>query len=260
VWNLTSIKNELFVVRQPHRKQIEVYSTETFKLLRTLCLEFLNDDRCCSLTSCIANNCLYIGIRFNDTVYKIDATAFPYGVDRPVSWQVGSGLIGLSVSNRRNVIVTCDRANNIEEYTTYGSLVRRVDLQRTRVKDLWHTIELCSGQYAVSQPVHGVTVVDTEGRVMFTYRNPSKSKTEKPLLKHPLYLAKGTNNCILVADKENDRIVLLNSSLTCARDLPLSLVRGLDRPHCLYLDKSRGRLYIGEYGGMRTLLFDNVLL
>jgi hypothetical protein len=34
---------------------------------------------------------------------------------------------------------------------------------------------------------------------------------------------------------------------------------GLNNPYALYLDELRDRLYVGEYGGKRILVFDNVV-
>jgi hypothetical protein len=72
-----------------------------------------------------------------------------------------------------------------------------------------------------------------------------------------MHLAVCENGRFHVADKDNDRIVELNDSLTWSRDLPLPVTDGLQGPSCLHLDKSRDRLYVGEHGGKRVLVFDN---
>jgi hypothetical protein len=56
---------------------------------------------------------------------------------------------------------------------------------------------------------------------------------------------------VLVADEHNDRILVLNPTLSEARPLPLPTGAGgqpLNNPFGLWLDESRGRLYVGEYG------------
>jgi hypothetical protein len=71
------------------------------------------------------------------------------------------------------------------------------------------------------------------------------------------------NECILVADFNNDRIVILSRSLNrCAREFDVtSLHGGLKRPSCVHFDESQRRLFLGEYGGQRrVLVFDNVFL
>jgi len=257
--SLTTMKNELYVMRGPHRDEIEVYSTSTFQLKRTLNVEFLSSPNSfCRLASCETNNCLYISDWDDDIVYKLPVAAVSKATSKPEEWKVGSRPDGLSVNKRCNVLVTCSGDNTIEEYTTRGSTVRRVSLQRSEVKKPFHTIELSNGHYAVSHrgPVHGVSVVDREGRVVLSYRNDPKSETQ--LLNEPRYLAASASDCTLVADSGNNRIVLLNSSLICARDLPLQLDGGLQTPWCLHLDESRRRLFVGEKGGRSVLVFDNV--
>jgi predicted RNA-binding protein with PIN domain len=69
------------------------------------------------------------------------------------------------------------------------------------------------------------------------------------------------NEFILVADTDNDRIVILNRSLKCdARELNvmMSVDGGLQQPQCLYFNSSQNRLFVGESGGRcRVLVFDN---
>ena len=86
------------------------------------------------------------------------------------------------------------------EYTPSGSLVNRVSLLPSEVSDAIHTVQLSSGEYVVShrEPVHGVSVVNREGRVVFTYRNDPQSDTR--LLNVPWQLAVTENDHIIVAD------------------------------------------------------------
>ena len=67
------------------------------------------------------------------------------------------------------------------------------------------------------------------------------------------------SDSILVADCDNNRILRLNASLSDARDLSLPVNTQLTRPWCMYLEQSRGRLYVGECGiGSHVLVFDNI--
>ena len=157
-----------------------------------------------------------------------------------------------------NLLVTCHIANRIKEYTTSGSLVREIVLNEFDVSCPWHAIELTNGQLVVSHRgrVHDVSVVYTREVVTRASRN-LQSTNNKPF-KGPRQLAVCGNGHILVADYNNNRIVELNDSLTWSRDLPLPVPDGLQQPYCLYLDKSRDRLYVGECGdNKRVLVFDN---
>jgi len=189
---------------------------------------------------------LYVCDWREQAVCKVDLRA----VNDPVKWRA-PGPRGLFINKECNVIVTCVGADVINEYTATGALVRRVRLQRSAVGLPCHAIELSNGHYAVShlQPVHGVSVVDREGCVLFTYRNDLESNTY--LLHDPCSLAVTSNDCIIVADYWNNRIIL-HSSLSCARDLRLSrddqIELGL--PFCIHFDESLDRLFVGKDTGL----------
>jgi hypothetical protein len=81
----------------------------------------------------------------------------------------------------------------------------------------------------------------------------------------PRRLAVDKNNeCILVADYTNDRIVILSRSLNrCAREFDVTSVDGgLKLPSCVHFDESQRRLFLGEYNPLsrRVLVFDNVFV
>ena len=69
------------------------------------------------------------------------------------------------------------------------------------------------------------------------------------------------NDKILVTDEPNNRLLSLNSSVSSVQELDLSVDGGIKHPFGLFLDQSRGRLYVGECGGnQRVLAFDEVNL
>ena len=157
-----------------------------------------------------------------------------------------------------NLVVACRDANQIQEYTTHGSLVREISLQKT-VTDLWHAIQLLSGDHAVSQYTTPgvVSVVGADGQVVHSY-GQSQTSDVGPMTK-PTNLAVTANDNILVCDEYNDRILSINTSTGCVQELALSVGGGIQRPRGLCLDESRGRLYVGEFGGQyRALVFDGV--
>ena len=252
VVGLTFISNQLFVLRYPSKEEIQVYETATFTQQRTVRVAGLSDDGWCwykALTSCDVNNCLYVSDYEN--VYKVDLST-----DNVIKWPVDGSPMGLSVNTASNVIVTCNDGNEIREYTTSGSLVRTIKLQESLVTLPSHAVQLTDSQFVVSHhgPVYGVSLIDERGQVKATYRNSESTK----LLNDPRGILVCKNGSILVADSDNNRILMINSSLSCARDLPLPLNAGLKQPWCLYLDKSCDRLYVGEYSGKRVLVFDYV--
>ena len=166
---------------------------------------------------------------------------------------------GLSVNIAHNLVVACCGANKLQEYTTHGSLVRGIRLQ-AGVRSPWHAIQLSTGDYVVSQCSPGVvSVVGKDGQVVHSYGQSQTSDVGE--MKNPSSLAVTKNDDILVADRDNDRIVSINRSTGCVQELTLSVDGGIQCPYGLCLDESRGRLYVGEYDGQqRVLIFDGVRL
>jgi DNA-binding beta-propeller fold protein YncE len=78
---------------------------------------------------------------------------------------------------------------------------------------------------------------------------------------NPYSLAVDKQGFVLVADYSNNRIVVVNPTLSEARplSLPIDANKPISQPLAMWLDESRGRLYVGEHGGQRrVLVFDNI--
>jgi hypothetical protein len=270
VLGVTSVDNRLFVLREPCEQSIEVYDLKTFKLQQhTLKVKGLNDSSWNGLTGCAVNECLYVGDYDNATVYKVQLT-----VDDKISkWSVGGGPRGLSMNTACNLLVACWRDNRIQEYTTSGSLVREIGIKSNDSSSLspYHVIQLTSGQFVVSclvnNFVYDVVELNANGQVVVSYKNQLHSTTQ-PNFDWPRSLAVDKHNeCILVADCSNHRIVILSRALNCrAREFNvMSVDGGLQWPRCLHFNESQGRIFVGEgsdssgYGQRRVLVFDNVI-
>ena len=166
-----------------------------------------------------------------------------------ISWPVDGRPYGLSVNRTGNALVTCGEDNTIKEYSTGGSLVRTIKLQVNQVILPHHTVQLTDGQYVVShhRPEQGVSLIDQHGAVVATISKVTQQ------MNGPRWIVV-VNNSLLVADRDNNRILLLDSLLNDARELSLPVNSQLKKPRCMYLDMSNGRLYVGEVGG-RVLVF-----
>jgi len=253
VYGVTVCNEKLFVLRYKSQQRIEQYNVKTFNELTSITVKRLRDDDvdddwwCKTLTSCNVDNCLYV----NDSlkVFRVDLST-----NNVISWSVDGYPWGLSVNRTSNVLVTCIDDNTIKEYSSRGSLVRSIQLQVNHVNSPLHTVQLTDGQYVVSHlgPEQGVSLIDQQGAVIATYRN---SKTTQ-LINWPRWIVV-VNNSILVSDRDNNRILLLNTSLNDARELSLPVNSQLKQPQCMYLDQSSSRLFVGEWSG-RVLVFDNI--
>jgi DNA-binding beta-propeller fold protein YncE len=251
VRGVTVCDEKLFVLRKENKGRIERYDVRTFKELTSISVDGLH--RGLSLTSCDVNHCLYV-TGSSDDVYRVDVSTN----NVILKWRVGGGAYGLSVNRTNNVLVSCLDQNAIKEYLPRGKPVRTIQLQMNHVTRPLHTVQLTEDRYVVchSGPQEGVSVIDQYGALIATYRN--RETTE--LLDHPRCIV-AKNNFILVADYGNNRVLLLNTSLSRdARDLHLPEKSQLRQPFCMYLDQTRDRLYVGECDGEnRVLVFDNIL-
>jgi len=250
---VTSLDDDVFVARS-NSEQVEVYDAMTLTLQRRLKVPGLGVYPN-GLTACPINNCLYASDWKDDHVHRVELS----GSNAVKKWSVARGPVGLSVNSEHNLIVTCSGDNKLQEYTTHGSLVREICLQ-AGVTWPWHAIQLSTGHYMVSLDTSPcvVSVVGVDGQAVRTYGQSETSDVGQ--MKNPTNLAVTKNDDILVAYMSNNNRILLRSiSLGSIQKLVMSVDGGIQEPLGLCLDESRGRLYVGEYGGeYRVLVFDGV--
>jgi len=251
---VTSLNDDVFVVRE-HSKQVEVYDAVTFTLQRHITVHGLGPYTW-GMTACDRNKCLYLSNWNNDIVHRVELS----GSNAVKKWSVARGPTCLSVNIAHNLVVACGNANKLQEYTTHGSLVREMCLQ-AGVTSPWHAVQLSTGDYVVSQRTSPgvVSVVGVDGQVVHSY-GPSQT-SDVGQMERLSSLAVTKNDNILVADEDNHRILFIKRSTGCVQELALPTDGEIRDPRGLCLDESRGRLYVGEYGGKhRVLIFDGVRL
>jgi len=263
---VTSLGDDVFVARKQSAR-VEIYDARTFTFRGDLqfpkvSILLLNIytrksiDLFTGLAACPDNKCLYASCNHNDTVHRVELS----GSNAVNEWTVASGPRGLSVNSEHNLIVTCSGANKLQEYATHGSLLREICLQ-AGVTWPWHAIQLSTGDYVVSQWTSSgvVSVVRVDRQVIHSYGQSQTSNVGQ--MKCPTSLAVTKNDDILVAVEDNNRIMLISSSLGSIRELSLPGGDRIQEPRGLCLDESRGRLYVGEYGGQhRVLVFNGVTI
>jgi len=273
---VTSLGNEVFVLRCISQQQVEVYdaSTSTSTPQRNIKVPGLgNGSR--GLAACAHYKCLYVPDGELNSIHRAELS----GSSAVKKWSMGRGPAGLSVNKAHNVVVACFEAHKIQEYTTDGGPVREISLKQAGVMSPWHAIavqlstdnyvvsewkspgavQLSTGYYVVSEwkSPGEVIVVGIDGRVVLRYCPLPSS--DLGAMSHPAGLAVTRNGDILVADGWNDRILLVNSSLSSAREMALPVDDRIQRPRGLCLDESR--LCVAEWGGSnRVLVFDSVRL
>lgn len=253
VIGVTSVDSErLFVLHLPSKQQIAVYDAKTFTLQQTLSVSELRDYMSNSMTSCVTNNCIYVGDFYEKCVYKVELA----GNNRVLGWRSNGGVGGLSVNSECNLLVSCSFAAKLEEYTPSGELVRVINL---RWRSL-NAIQLSSDQFLClldGGDWQELATVDSRGKIVTSYESQLQSTIIRSL-KNPYQMTVDENNgCIFVADNGNNRIVIFSRSLKRAREFSLS-IDGLKLKTrcCLHFDNSTGRLFVGEAAeGGRLFVF-----
>jgi len=74
----------------------------------------------------------------------------------------------------------------------------------------------------------------------------------------PRDLAVDREGRVLVADRYNNRLLVIDESLSSAHEMSVSVDGGLKVPYSLWYDQSRRRLYIGEWNGGRVIVIDSL--
>ena len=249
---MESLGDEVFVVCH-NSQQIEVYDAGSFTLRRHLTAPGLGA-YCFGLAACIGDGCLYASDYNNHSIHRVELS----GSNAVKKWSVGSQPAGLSLNKAHNVVVACQSAQKVQEYTTHGTLVTEINLQQAGVTYPWHAVQLFTGHYVVSfntSPAPGVViVVGVDGQVIHRCDQSTSNVVRMSNLRS---LAVTRNNDILVADFSN-RIVSINSSLSSIEALALTVDGGLQQPFGLCLDESRRRLYVSEGSGARVLVFESM--
>jgi len=124
-----------------------------------------------------------------------------------------------------------------------GQCVREIALQ-SGIDWPWHAVQLTTGQYVVchSYDLHRVCIVDDDGRVTRSYGGQHGAGVGQ--LDWPRHLAVDEDSqFVFVADRNNDRVVVLSPTLEFVRYIS----EGLSKPQRLYLHQATRRLYVGQW-------------
>jgi DNA-binding beta-propeller fold protein YncE len=249
VVGLTTLNNELYVRRQKWRydadkkvavvdegndDMITVYDTQTYSLQRTLQIPrigYVTD-----MVSCNRHQCVYIADDDYRLVYKIGNKS------KITHWPVNDKPHGLSVNSVYNVLVACDVAGKIKEFTTDGQLKREITVQSGIVKPT-HAVELTTDQFVVchshqEEPQNRVSIVDWKGCILQSY-NPLRILPSRQL-NVPVRLI--VNGFVFVSDLNNDRVLMLSPKLNYIREV----VTRLNGPLRMWFDENTGRLYVAD--------------
>lgn len=259
-------KEEVFVVTD-NSSEVEVYDVISLDLSRRFTIDSLINPL--DIKPCHVNNCLYIF----DCEYtgqpgkmlKIDCEGRVLA-----NWPMEDSGARLSVASNGNIIVSLSTTEKIVEYMSNGSQVCEIE-----VPGLCHAIPLENRQFLISQgyldksELHRVlhllvedavtkVKVGTNGAsIINTFGGEKGSNVGE--MNVPWYLAVDGNGCILVAERENQRVTLCNHTLEFKKIL-ISEADGLRRPLNMLVDAPRGRLFVTDFIWKGTSRIDGRLL
>jgi len=167
---------------------------------------------------------------------------------------VGRGPTNLTVNSAKNVVFVILYECKLQEFTAHGTVLQTIQLQW----DIQHqrgVFVLTNGQLMISHTGthHHVCTVDVQGSVQIYRGTPGSVLTKMSSLEGSTV---DKNGSIVVADWSTNRQLVLDHSLTSAHEMSMSIDGGLERPHSLCYDNSRGHLYIGELLEGRVIIID----
>ena len=284
VWGVAVLDDEVFLVRHA-TPEVEVYDADALTLRRLLAVPGLV--RPWDMTSCRRHRCLYVADLDTNSVHRVEPSNDDVDDDGSTTtttstrWSVDDKPEGLSVvtgsgfDGGANVIVACDRARKLKEYTTRGVFVREVRFP-VDLTSPWHAVAVPhrrpstddgGGRFVVchgwgSDPLHCVCVVDAAAagsaadvvRVRQSYGGPPGAADGQ--LSSPARLAVDRRGRVIVADYNNNRVLLLSRSLDDVTVLVTESDVGRSlRPGRLCLDDERARLYVSDDSGRDVLVF-----
>jgi len=252
VSGVTSLGDDVFVVHLPSQKKIEVYDAKTFTLQRHITVPGLGNYSY-GLAACPHNNCLYASNWDNDRVHRVELS----GSNAVMKWSVASRPRGLSVNSEHNLLLVSQQERKLQIFTTRGTLLQNIQLQAD-IERPWHAVQLPTGQFLVSHSgsLHRVCLVGVDGAVVRNYGGQRGSQLTQ--MNGPAGLAVDREGRVLVADECNNRLLVIDQSMSSAQEMSVCVDEGLEGPWILWYDQSRRRLYIGEWRGGRVIVIDNL--
>ena len=132
--------------------------------------------------------------------------------------------------------------NKLNEYSPDGQLIREINLSLDAdIRHPYHAIKLTNGHFAVCHgasygDLHNVCTVDADGKLKKSFGGKSGSTVGQ--MDCPVYLSVDGNGFVMVADRMNSRVLLLDSDLKFQREILTKAKHGLRRS----MEDSSGRV------------------
>ena len=247
---LAILNRELFVVNG-ESSEVDIYDAMKFSFSRRWILKELIDPM--DIISCNRNNCLYIfdykGDDQSKEILRVDLSG-----KLMKKWSTGNNYGRLSaVTNEPSIILAVFNKPVIHEYSPCGPLIREINLSSSPSISLinpYRAIKLANGHFVVSHGSvrgdgqHGVCLVDDGGKVKKIFGGKRESTFLQ--VNEPVCLFVDRNGFVLVADRDNHRVLLLDADLKFKRELLTGERHALRHPRRILLDEPNGRLFVAD--------------
>jgi len=237
---VTSLADEVYVLRWKECDQVEVYDVIYYRLQRCLSVKIIC--RLIDITSCEHYRCVYIADDGVECIHRLDVQG------AATQWAVNDNPVGLSVNAAHNVLVTCCVVSKIKEFSSHGDLLRELKLPGDVINP-WHAIQTRNGEFIVchcstGDAVHRVCKISADGRHIIKSHGGQRG-SDIGQYDWPRYLAVDNNEFVFVVDAYNERVTLLSPTLDYIRQV---VSRGdlKGNPVSLCLDIHRRRLYVAD--------------
>ena len=237
VFGLAVLDRKLYVLRKRTSGQIYVYDTKEYKLQYTITVDGLVPHCYNDITECARENCIFVSDHVAKCIRKVDANRqVSKFVDMPYEPK------GLSITPEGNLLVACNPNRLVEFDPKTGYRVCELEMFM-EVNWPKHAVKRKDGQYVVCHAeqdgLSRVCRVGVDGYYRHCFGGLEGSGKDQ--LNCPCHLAMHENS-VIVADNDNNRLVMLDSSLEYVD----TIVQQFTEPHRLLYDAHSKLLYVGE--------------
>ena len=249
VRGVTSLDDQLYLLLLRNDSQVAVYSANNYTLPRYLNVPGYKPTDSSDIAACIQHKSLYMTDSANRCVQL-----YQLANDVRRKWPVRGSPHGLAVTPTGNVLVACQETNRLVELSgESGEQVREMASQEN-LRALRHCVQLTGGQVVVCQGganYNRVCLLADDGTVARSYGG-EKGSGEGQLNQARHLAVDEDSQLIFVADRDNDRVVVLSPTLQFVRYIGA----GMARPHRLHFDRKKRCLYVVQYkGGVLVIQF-----